>query len=119
MQKLLEIIVFFAITFLLVYLLYYFFSVRKARRNKKKLPVEVEYLVVKYKIDIDKIKYKKLMNFIALVGSFDIALIVTIILNLKGYILPFVVGFLLALPVIKFSFSLIGNYYKRKGMIKS
>lgn len=119
MEKVFNNIILFVVTYLVVYLLYYIFSIRKARKNKNKLPVEVQYLIIKYKIDIDKITYKSLMRFIALIGSFDIALIVTVVLNLDGYILPFIVGFILAIPLIFISFKIIGAYYKRKGMIKS
>ena len=119
MEKVFNNIILFVVTYLVVYLLYYIFSIRKARKNKNKLPVEVQYLIIKYKIDIDKITYKSLMRFIALIGSFDIALIVTVVLNLDGYILPFIAGFILAIPLIFISFKIIGAYYKRKGMIKS
>ncbi len=119
MEKVLSNVILFIMTYLIVYTLYYVFSIRKVKKNKNKLPVEVQYLLIKYKIDIDKIKYKNLLRFIALVGSFDIAVIVTVVLNLDGYILPFIVSFILAIPLIFVSFKIIGNYYKRKGMIKS
>ena len=118
MEKFFNNIILFLVTYLIVYIIYYVFSIRKARKNKNKLPVEVQYLIINYKIDIDKITYKSLMHFIALIGSFDIAVIVTVVLNLNGYILPFIVGFILALPLIFISFKIIGTYYKRKGMIK-
>ena len=71
-------IIYFVVTFILVFLLYYFITIRKElnkdnpkkKKNKNvdeaKKPVEVNYLIYRYKIDLKKISYKKLLFSIAL-----------------------------------------------------
>lgn len=108
-----EFFVNFIFIFLLVYLFYYLISVRKARKNKNKIPVEVQYLILKYQIDLSKVKYKKFMNSIALVGSFDIALIASVIFYVDGLLLQLLLGFCLIFPVIILSFMLLGKHYQK------
>ena len=45
-------LIYFCITFLIVYMIYYFVSIRKAKKDLDKLPVEVRYLILCYNIDI-------------------------------------------------------------------
>lgn len=114
MEYIVSFLVNFLVIFLLVYLFYYFFSVRKARKNGKKVPVEVQYLLIKYQINLKKIKYKKFVNSVALLGSFDIALVGTIVLFLDNIFFQLLIGFALFIPVILISFRFVGNYYQKK-----
>ncbi len=125
-----EVILFIGV-FLIAFLLYYFRLIRKElnkdkpkkprkvlKRRKKKetsrdLPVEVEYLVLRYKIDLTKISYKKFLYVIALVSSFDIALLLTIVSFIDGFILQLLVSFVLAIVLILISFHLVGTYFKK------
>jgi len=102
----------FIFTFLLVYILYYFLSVRKAKRNSKKVPVEVEYLILLYKLDTKNFNYQKFVNTVALVGSLDIALVATIVFNIDGFLWELLFGFIFLVPVIGISYMLLGKYYK-------
>ena len=123
-------------TFLLVFLLYYFTTVRKELRKEKlkkhprkakkkkrlrakpkedRLPTEVQYLVVRYHLDLKKISYTKLLYLIALVASLDISLVVTIVSFIPWIIVQLIVGFVLALGVIVISFHFIGKHYEKKG----
>ena len=100
-------------------MLYQIFVVRKAKSKKKpKEPFEVTYLVSKYKLDLEKVNYKRLLRLISIVSSFDIALVVSIIVLLKNYILEIIVGFIATLVIILFSYHLVYLIYKKKGMIK-
>ena len=86
MDNLIRELVLFAISFIVVFLLYEIFVVRRAKSKKKpKEPFEVTYLVGKYRLDLEKVNYKKLLRVISLVSSFDIALVVSIIVLLKIY----------------------------------
>lgn len=109
-----EFIINFIFVFILVYLFYYFFSVRKARRNSKKIPVEVQYLLLKYKIDLKKIRYKKFVNSVALVGSLDIALVGAVIFYINNLLLQLLAGVVLFVPLILISFRFLGKYYQNK-----
>ena len=119
MDKLIQEIVLFVITFLIVFLLYRLLIIRKAKSKKKaKEPREITYLVYRYKLDLEKVNYRKLLNVISLVSSLDIALVVTIILLFKNFYLEIIVGFISTLIIILISYHLVYLVYKKKGMIK-
>ena len=120
MDRLTKELILFVISFIVVFLLYQIFVVRKAKSKKKpKEPFEVTYLVSKYKLDLEKVNYKRLLRLISIVSSFDIALVVSIIVLLKNYILEIIVGFITTLVIILFSYHLVYLIYKKKGMIKN
>ena len=120
MEKLVYELILFLISFVLVFLLYQIFIVRRAKSKKNpKEPFEVTYLVLKYKLDLKKVNYKNLLRVISIVSSFDIALVVSIIVLLKSFILEIIVGFISILVIILVSYHLIYLIYKKKGMIKN
>ncbi len=110
----------FLFSFFFVLLIYEFFVVRKAKNKKKKdrkEPVEVLYLVRRYHLDLKKIHYPQLLQIVSIVSSFDIALIVSIIMNLHNYLLEMIVGVFGLTIIIVLSYHLVYLFYKRKGMI--
>lgn len=126
-----EIILFIA-CFILVFICYQVFFVlpmKKYRKNKKngkkkkikekKELAEIRFLVTKYKLDLDKVNYNKLLLVVSLVSSFDITLIVTIITLFDSYFLSFLLACVLVLPIILFSYWLVYKFYEKKGMIKN
>ena len=53
-------LILFILTFLLVFIIYELFLVRKAKKDKRrKKPVEVNYLIGKYNLNLDKLNYKR------------------------------------------------------------
>lgn len=105
-------------TYLFVFFIYQIFIIRKAKRkSSKKRPMEVNYLINKYHVDIKRINYKKLLLIISLVSSLDISILVTIILIFDSYFIKIVVALLLVIPIIVISYHFIGSYYKKKGMV--
>jgi len=109
----------FILSYIVVFLLYRIFIIKKAERKKKsKEPFEVTYLVNRYRLDLDRINYKRLLNVVSFVSSFDIALVVVIILLFKSFILEIIVGFISTLIIILVSYHLVYLVYKKKGMIK-
>ena len=115
-----EEVLLFLMTYVFVFLIYQLFVISKSKRkNSKKMPVEVNYLISVYKIDIDKINYKKLLLLISLVSSLDISIIVTLVLVFNSYFVKLIVSLLITIPIIILSYHLVGNYYKKKGMIKN
>lgn len=126
-----EIILFIA-CFILVFICYqvfFVFPMKKYRKNKKngkkknikekKELAEIRFLVTKYKLDLDKVNYNKLLLVVSLVSSFDITLIVTIITLFDSYFLSFLLACVLVLPIILFSYWLVYKFYEKKGMIKN
>ena len=110
----------FILTFLLVFGIYELFVVRKEKKgNSKKKPVEVRYLEARYQLDIKKLPYKQLLNVISFVSSFDIAIIVTIIVFAKSFLLELLLGICLTLPIILVSYHFVGKIYQKKGKRKN
>ena len=121
-------IILFILSFLLVLMLYEFLIVRRAKKRidkktkqekKAKEPLEVTYLKTRYKLDMEKINYSKLLQVIAFTSSFDIALIVSVIAYLNNFILEIILGFFLTIGIILLSYHLIYLFYKKKGMIQN
>lgn len=120
MEKVIHELILFVVSFIVVFLLYRIIVVRRAKRKKNpKEPFEVTYLVERYKLDLNKINYKRLLNVVSLVSSFDIALIVAIIVLFKNFYLELIVGFIGTLIIILVSYHLVYLVYKRGGMIRN
>ena len=86
-------------TFLVVYLFYFFFQILRHKKiNKKKVPVELLYLI----------------------SAFDIAFIATFVMRfIKNIYLAIILGGVLFIPLIMITYGFIGRYYKKKGLIKN
>ena len=76
-------------------------------------------MVTKYKLDLDKVNYNKLLLVVSLVSSFDITLIVTIITLFDSYLVSFLLAAVLVLPIVMISYWLVYKFYEKKGMIKN
>ena len=107
-------------TFVIIYLFYLFSYVigKKKKYNKKKVPIELSYLIKKYRLDIKKLNYKKIMNEIALISSFDIAFTATFMfVFVKNIYLSIILGMIIIFPLIIITFNILGSIYKKKGLI--
>jgi len=87
---------------------------RRKINRKDKYPMEVKILRDFYKVDVGKLNYDKLLNFVAVISSIDIALIVMIVSIFRNGIVQILVACVLVLPIIFFSYYLISLYYKYK-----
>ncbi len=108
--------------FLIVYLFYLFHYVvgKKKKYNPNKVPQELIFLIRKYKLDIKKINYKKIMNQIGLVCAFDIAFTSTFMfMFVKNTILSIFIGGVMLIPLIIITFDILGRIYKKKGLVKN
>ncbi len=119
----------FLLTYILTFIFYQIFVVRRAKKerdssNKKKKKkeykevLEISYLVYRYHIDLDKISYSQLLQIIALVSSFDIAVVVSVILLMPNLLLELLVGISTMVLLIIISYHFVYLFYKKKGMIK-
>ncbi len=125
-----EVILFIAcyIVVFIIYQLVFVLPMKKYIKNKdnkskkvkkKKELAEINYLVNKYKLDLKKVNYNKLLFLVSLVSSFDITLIVTIITLFESYLLSFLLAAILIIPIVATSYWLLYKYYKKKGLIKN
>ena len=108
-----EYVIWFMTGFLLIYIIYYLFSIRPSWK-KDKPPVEAQYLIMQYKLDIKKFSYRKFLKIVGLVASFDIALVATVVYNVGDVIWQVLFGLVAVIPVIIISFLLLGKYYQQK-----
>lgn len=92
---------------------------KKKKIKEKKELAEIRFLVTKYKLDLDKVNYNKLLLVVSLVSSFDITLIVTIITLFDSYLVSFLLAAVLVLPIVMISYWLVYKFYEKKGMIKN
>ena len=121
------------ITILIVYLVYFFVSVARYDKNghlKNKtkgvsdydgLPTEVKYFIKKYNIDLDKVNLRGLLKLTGLILGLDIALISipAVLIFRTNVILQIVVSSLLIIPVYLISLKFLGDYFKKKGLVKN
>ncbi len=124
-----EEIILFIMSFVFIFVIYQISIVNPAKRRvldkkkkndkEKKELVEIKYLVKRYKLDLDKVSYNQLLQIVALVSSFDISLVVSIIMLFDNFIMEIVVGFFATLLIIMISYHLVYLFYKKKGMIKN
>lgn len=112
---------------IVIYILYYIWIVfnfdkrgeQKRKKNKKlKMPSEVEYFVTKYKIDLKKVNYRYFLQLMGLVVAFDLSIVLAIMDFISTLWIKCVVGFISMLIVVFLSFRLLGNYFRKKGLVK-
>ena len=113
-----EKVIVFVLSYIFIFLIYEIFIVYRAIKNKddesKKKPIEVRFLINKYGVDINKINYTKLLHVIALISSFDIALIAAVMALFKSLIVEIIVGLIIVLSVTYISYNYLGKKYRKK-----
>ena len=110
------IIIEYFIIFLVMIIFNYFIFVRKKKKlDKKRIPVELAYLLVLYKLDIKKINYRKFLWTYSIINSFIVATIYIIVLYLvEGFIWQLIIGAVLLFLLIIICYGLLGRYYQKK-----
>ena len=108
------------IIFLLMIIINYVFFIRKhTKLNKKKVPIELNYLITLYKINVKKINYKRFVWIYNLINAFIISTIYIIIVYLlDNIVIQLIVGTVLLVLLIIICYGLLGRYYQKKEGIK-
>lgn len=121
----------FVFTIAISYSLYYLQYIRKYdkdgkfknKKNKKKeepkIPIEIELLIRKYRIDIKDLNYKALLKFVALAISIAIAIVVTLIIYIPvdKLVYKMIIGAVSSVPILLITYAIMGKYFKKKGLI--
>ena len=140
MDKFWDALIFFLVVFILGYLIYYFlflkrrynatFKVKKknkkkkVKKEKKKKDIfssmELSYLIVKFKLDPQKINLIWCLRIIALINSFIVASTSAIIYYLpwNAIMWKFLVGFVLIFGLIYALYEIFGRCLVKKGWVK-
>lgn len=105
----------FIIIFLIVYLGYYLFSYRKLKKyDRKKSPVNIKYLVLRYNLDIVRLGYKRVFKTLMLSDSFIVAFMFTITRVIDNVYVRLLVSFILIFPLFAGVYHLVAMYYKKE-----
>lgn len=121
MDKVLNILLEFAIAYIIVFALNFFlFVMRKTKYNPNKVPVEFYYLVSLYKLDQKKINYKKFVYVTAFINSFIIVITYMIVSKLLNkWVWQLLLGVVIIILLIIIFYGLLGRYYQKRGMKKN
>lgn len=105
----------FLITFGLVFTFYYFFSIKKYKEDSKNIPIEVNLVLIKGKINPKQINMQKLIKAVCLITSFIIAISITLMSILSNnIIISIIVGVSLSVVLAIVTYGIIGKYYQKK-----
>ena len=115
-------LVLFIMSFIAILFAYELLIVNRAKKHEKKKkdnkePIEVKFLVTKYKFNLKKLDYHKLLHVCAFVSSFDMALIVTLSMLFENGLIQMLVVLLLVVSVILISYHIVYLVYKKRGLI--
>ncbi len=111
-------LIIFIITFILIYLVYYLFVIkRKKTLLKWQNGKEMTYLKKIYKIKIKENNLKRIATIIALSNAFIVALTLSIISYLNNFLIQMLVGFIILSGLIILTYHIIGKHYQKKGRI--
>ena len=107
----------FGIAFIIVYCFYYFFIIKRCKKNKKLAPSEVNIILALHQIDIKKIDLMQMIRVVSIVTSLVIAAIITIInVFFDNTIIVLVFGTIASILVAIICYRIIGNHYKKVSM---
>ena len=126
-EEIMEEFVLFIICYIVVLIFYELYIVKRAKKSKDdntkskkkaKEPVEILYLKSKYDLDMKKVDYNQLLQIVALVSSFDISVIVSVMSLIPNFFVKLIVGFVLIFLMVYISYYFVYLFYKKKGMVK-
>ena len=119
-----EELILFILCFIFVFIIYQVFIIIPVKRNKnkkikKKLKkgkeiYEIKYLQARYKIDLNKVNYNKLLNVCCFTSSFDIALIVSFMELIDNFFLKLIATMVFSVATILVSYHFVYLYLRRK-----
>jgi len=111
MKYLIDFILFF-IGFLIFYLLYYKYT--KKEYSKLKDGDYIKLFIARYDLDVRKTKFKTILKVVAFNNSFILAVVTTLVLYIKGYMLKILISFVLIFILIYSLYEITGRYLKKK-----
>ena len=116
MNEYLKFLIEFVIAFLVVFIFYYFVTIKQYKKiKKKKVPTEVNLILRFHDIKIEKINYKKMLIMIACVTSFIIAINLTVIYKFtNSNIVIILVTVLVSLPIALVAYDMIGKLFEKQ-----
>ena len=95
---------------------YIFFIRKKQKLDKKRVPIELNYLIRIYGLNVKKINYKKFVWIYNIINAFILSSVYIIVIYLvDGFALQLVFAMILLLLLTIICYGLLGRYYQKKG----
>ena len=108
---------FFVVLFLIIFIINYIFDYLKIKKNKTENIMLISYVCNKFKVDKNKINYKKELKWMTLINSFIISSVGTFVAWLDTYIIVQLgLGFVLLFLLIYALYEIYGRHLVRKTM---
>lgn len=106
---------FFIVLFIIIFIINYLFNYRKVKKKKYDSIGEMNYLIAKFKLNKNKINYKKEILWISLINSFIISSVGTFVTCLDILIiLQLALGFVLLFALIYSLYEIYGRHLQKK-----
>ena len=100
--------------YLLIFIIYtVFINQRKKNYTTLKKNDEVVLFVNRYGIDVEKVGFKRIKKYLALINSFIIAFSSTIIIHVDGLLLKVGIGFVVIMIMIYSLYEIVGRKLKK------
>ena len=110
-----KILIQFLVTFIIVFVIYYLFILLKCKKEKDYVPIEVNIILMKHRIDIKKINLYKMSKIVTIATSLILAMAITFITNLfENMILSMFLGTIISVIVAFIVYEIIGKIYERR-----
>lgn len=107
---------FFGVLLIVFFVIMYFISRRKLKKNKLDSIGDINYLIIKFKLDKKKINYKKLILIDSAINAFIISFTCTIISVLPiDLIWQLLIGFVILFLMIFLIYEIVGRICIKKG----
>ena len=109
-------VIIYILMFLIVYSFYYFNIIKKEKGLKKyEKSTEVKYLIGVYKLEKEKLDYKKLAKILGLNNSLIITLTVYLVVSIESDLEKFILGAFVLMLLQLLSYHIIGMTLKKRG----
>lgn len=109
----------FVVSFVILYLIYYFFIIKKCKKNKNYVPVEVNLILLRYRIDIKKIDLYKMVKNVSFITVFILSMVITIVLEFSlNTVISMFMATLFSVLIALSCYEIIGRHYKIKSLEK-
>lgn len=106
---------FFLVLFVIFYIIHYIFDAIKIKKNKLDNIMLMSYVIKKFKINKNKINYRKELKWMALINSFIISSVGTFVSCIDTYIfLQLGIGFVLLFLLIYSLYEIYGRHLAKK-----
>ncbi len=112
-------LLFFLGLFLVVYLITYFMNLRKWKKKKYKKIGELNYLLLKFQLDLSKLNVRKMIIWFSLLDAFIMAFVTTFITIIDiDMIWQMLIGFVLLFVLIYALYEIYGRHLVNQGYQK-